>query len=361
MPAGKADRERSALLRRPLAMRNKIAISLLGLLVVSLPELAAQQARSSSEGPRAVVVEAVHDFGTIDQGATVSHSFTIRNDGTAPLTVSKIELSQPGMRSRFGRAILPGAQGRITIEWDVTRMSGEVTAEAVVHLDDPGHPRVTLAIKGTITPPIDIRPAPAIFFSVYRDEIVEQAVTIVNNEERPLRIEAIRPEGEHFLAELKTIESGRIYEVRVKVPRGMSAGRYIEELQVDTDHPRRRQLRIGVNVFVKNDLYAAPESVAFDEVTIDQLRRPMVATLLGQSVIVRKRQGQFRITDISTDVRGLRIDRSPSSAESSAAFRIDIGLEPDKVQPGSLDGSIRISTDDKEFPELAIPVKGIAK
>jgi Protein of unknown function (DUF1573) len=343
-------------------MLDRIAISLFGLLVVSLPDLAAQQqSRASSEGPRAVVLEAVHDFGTIDQGETVSHSFTIRNEGTAPLTVSRIDLSQPGMKSRFGRTILPGTQGRITIDWDVTRMRGEVAAEAVVHLDDPSQPRVTLAIKGTITPPFEIRPAPAIFFSVYRDEIAEQAVTIVNNEERPLRIDAIRPEGEHFLAELKTIESGRIYEVRVKVPRGMPAGRYMEGLQVDTDHPRRRQLRIGVNVLVKNDLYAAPEFVAFDDVNIDQLRRPMVAKLLGQSVIVRKRQGQFRITDISTDVRGLRIERSPSLAESSAAFRIDIGLEPDVVQPGSLDGSIRISTDDKEFPELAIPVKGIAK
>ena len=135
-------------------MLDKIAISLFGLLVVSLPDLAAQQqSRASSEGPRAVVLQAVHDFGTIDQGATVSHSFTIRNDGTSPLTVSRIDLSQPGMKSRSGRTILPGAQGRITIDWDVTRMSGEVAAEAVVHLDDPGQPRVTLAIKGTITPP----------------------------------------------------------------------------------------------------------------------------------------------------------------------------------------------------------------
>jgi hypothetical protein len=90
------------------------------------------------------------------------------------------------------------------------------------------------------------------------------------------------------------IESGRIYEVRVKVPRGVPAGRYMEGLQVETDHPRRRQLRIGVNVFVKNDLYASPEFVAFDEVNIDQLRRPMAAKLLGQSVIVSKAARHFR-------------------------------------------------------------------
>ena len=223
-------------------MLDKLVVSLCGLLVLSLTDAMAapHQSRPSPEGPRAVVLEAVHDFGTIDQSSTVRHSFTIRNAGTAPLAISRIDLSQPGMKSRFGRTIAPGGEGRVTIEWDVARMSGEVSAEAVVYLDDPDQPRVTLAMKGTITPPIEIRPGPAIFFSVYRDELGEQAVTIVNNEERPLRIDAVRPEGEHFLAELSTIEPGRRYEVRVKVPRGTPAGRYMEALQIETDHPRRR-------------------------------------------------------------------------------------------------------------------------
>jgi hypothetical protein len=112
---------------------------------------------------------------------------------------------------------------------------------------------------------------------------------------------------------------------------------------------------------VKNDLYATPEFVAFDDVSIDQVRHPGLARLLGQSVFVRKRRGEFRITDISTDVRGLRIERSPSSPESAVAVRIDIGLEPGVVQPGSLEGSIQISTDDDDFPKLAIPVRGIVK
>jgi hypothetical protein len=343
------------------AMSDRTALCLCGLLLVLLSDVAAvQQSPSSPAAPRAVVVDDVYDFGTIDQGSIVSHSFTIRNDGTAPLIVSSVDLSQPGMKSRFGRTIAPGSRGNITIQWDVTRMSGEVMAEVVVHLDNPTQPRITLTIKGTITPPIEIRPAPAVFFSMYRDENAEQAITIVNNEQRPLRIEALRSEGSHFLAELSTIEAGKTYEVRVKVPGGLPAGRYMEALHVETDHPRRRQLKIAVNVFVKNDLHATPEFVDFDRVSTDQLRRPEFAGLLGQTLFIRKRQGQFRITAVSTDVRGLRIERSPASAESiAAAFRLDVGLEPGIVQPGSLEGSIRISTDDKEFPELSIPVRGV--
>ena len=145
-------------------MLDKLVVSLCGLLVLSLTDAMAapHQSRPSPEGPRAVVLEAVHDFGTIDQSSTVRHSFTIRNAGTAPLTISRIDVSQPGMKSRFGRTIAPGGEGRVTIEWDVARMSGEVSAEAVVYLDDPDQPRVTLAMKGTITPPIEIRPGPAI-------------------------------------------------------------------------------------------------------------------------------------------------------------------------------------------------------
>jgi hypothetical protein len=343
-------------------MPQKIPICVVTLGVMFLANATAvTQSPAPPDVPRAVVVDAVHDFGTIDQGTVVRHTFTIRNDSAAPLTVSKIDLSQPAMKSRFGRTIAPGTDGRITIEWDVARISGDATAEAVVHVDDPGQPRLTLTLTGRVIPPIEIKPGPALFFSVYRDEIAEQSVTIVNNEGRPLSIGAVRSDRNHFLTELKTIESGKVYEIRVRVPSGQAAGRYLEAFHVETDHPGRREMRIGVNVFIKNDLYATPESVAFDRVSLDQLRRPALAGLLGQRIFVRKRRGIFKITKMSTDVRGLRIERSPSPSESAAVFRIDVGLDPGVVQAGPLDGTISISTDDKDFPTLTIPVQGTVK
>jgi hypothetical protein len=316
--------------------------------------------KPAEERPRVVFAEVEHDFGTVEQGTRVSHAFALRNDAQVPLSIARVDLSQPAMKSRFQRVVAPGDEGRIVVEWDTTRVRGELAANAVVHLDDPEQPTVTLSLKGNSVASIEIEPAPVTFFSVYRDEAAEQRVTIINREERPLAITGIETEGTHFAAKLETIEAGKRYDVVVTVPRGQPAGRYREALTVVTDNVKRSRLAVGVNVFVKDDLYATPEVVQFDDVSLAQLRQPQLADGLKQTVTLRKRDGEFRITGMSTDVKGVTLAATPSG-EASASFQLVVGLSGGIVRPGSLDGVIRVATDDKFFPEVVIPVRGIAR
>ena len=41
--------------------------------------------------PRAVVGEAVHDFGIVRRGTTVRHTFTLSNEGTSRLVIGRAE------------------------------------------------------------------------------------------------------------------------------------------------------------------------------------------------------------------------------------------------------------------------------
>lgn len=45
----------------------------------------------SGKGPSAEVVERSHRFETVIEGDAVTHDFTIKNRGTAPLKIVKIE------------------------------------------------------------------------------------------------------------------------------------------------------------------------------------------------------------------------------------------------------------------------------
>lgn len=42
-------------------------------------------ATPAAAGPKIVFPEPVHDFGTVTRGASVSHDFKVRNEGSAPL------------------------------------------------------------------------------------------------------------------------------------------------------------------------------------------------------------------------------------------------------------------------------------
>ena len=86
-------------------------------------------------------------------------------------------------------------------------------------------------------------------------------------------------------------------------------------------------------------------------------RNSSTVDLLTQTVIVRKRAGKFSITGATSDIPFVTIRRSPE-AESSEAFRIDVALVKERLRPGPITGSIKIQTDDPQFPELIVPVRG---
>ena len=47
--------------------------------------------------PHAIVAGVSYDFGTTEQGTKLVHQFSIRNEGTAPLTVTHVTLSAAAM------------------------------------------------------------------------------------------------------------------------------------------------------------------------------------------------------------------------------------------------------------------------
>src|SRR5262245_37049485 len=256
-------------------------------------------ANGATESPRALFPVRSHDFGTAKQGKKLVHEFAVRNQGTIPLTIEGGELSMPGMKARFNRVIAPGEEARITLEWDTNDVKGEVRGEAVLRLNDPDQPTVTLTLSGVVKLPVEVRPFPAVFFSVWKGESAERRVTIVNNEERPLNILGLKPDGNHFVASLQTVEPGMTYSLLVKIPPETPPGRYTEAVYLESDHPALPRLKIAVNVFVKTDIYMSPEIVDFGVVSLEQLARASsLLEFLTQTLLVKKRQGEFEITSI---------------------------------------------------------------
>jgi uncharacterized membrane protein len=331
-------------------MRVAPFVAGLGLLLSGLSGLGA------AERAQPVVSAGDHNFGTIKQGEKVVHSFSVRNEGTAPLRILAVDLSQPGMTARFKHVILAREEVPITVEWNTEQVTGEVEGQIRVRFDQPAEFPV-LVLKGVVKPPIEIIPYAAAFFSVYKGEGAERRVRIVNNEERPFNIARVEPDGQHFTASLETIEPGRVFELVVQVPPETPSGRYREAVYLRTDHPTRSRIRVAVNVFVKADLYASPELVDFGTVSLAEFARaPSLLDFLTQVVILRKRVGEFEIKSIVSDLPVVRISQEPAGA--SRAFRVDVGLVRERLQAGRLTGSIRILTNDEEFPELVIPVRG---
>jgi hypothetical protein len=327
---------------------------ILFILVLLCPCVAAQTAVSQA----IITPEAAYDFGTIRQGSKVSHGFTVKNSTAAPLTIQSIELSMPGMHARFVPLLAPSSEGKITVEWDTSHVTGEMDGVATVLFVDRSQPPAILQLKGVVRPPIEILPFPAVFMSAFRGEDNECRLRIVNNEDGPTAISLLPAADTHFTASLTVIEPGRVYELVAKIPSSVFPGRYDEELSLSTDNAVVGRINIPVHVFVKPDLYANPEAVDFGSISAEELRKKrMTAELLTQTFLVKRRQGEFEIKKVTAGVAGIEVSKDPPHGRSSS-YRINVALDPHIVQVGKLDGFVEIETNDRDFPRIKVPVTG---
>jgi hypothetical protein len=67
-----------------------------------------------------------------------------------------------------------------------------------------------------------------------------------------------------------------------------------------TDHSTFPRLRLPVNVLIKTDLYASPSILDFGMIRLEQLKKN--PELFTEIVAIRKRDGDFRITSIESDL-----------------------------------------------------------
>jgi hypothetical protein len=85
-------------------------------------------------------------------------------------------------------------------------------------------------------------------------------------------------------------------------------------------------------------------------------RNPNLARQLAQILMAyRDNTNQFQV-QVSTDVPFLKFtsERGPQGDRYENWFWLD----PDRVEPGEIKGTIFIETNDPDFPKLSVPVTG---
>ncbi len=101
--------------------------------------------------PRAVCDEPVFAFGVVDPHQTVSHAFTIRNEGAADLLLSQGETSCKCTVGEISSPIVPpGKSTEVLVTWNTGYQADDYTQSAVIKTDDPLNPELVLKVSGTI-------------------------------------------------------------------------------------------------------------------------------------------------------------------------------------------------------------------
>jgi hypothetical protein len=320
--------------------------------------------------PRAHLAETHVDFGTVKTGAMLQHTILLRNLGSADLVIQDMRFSVPALTIRGPRVIPPGAEAALLLELDTAGLRDEVRAHVVLATNDPHAARLELQVQGRVESLVDLLPRPAIFVSAFRWEVEdkESAIALANRGESPLEILSMRLDGDRFTARLKAIEPGRRYELAVKLRESGPAGMGLGRITVHTN--QGETIAIPVFTLLRDKIYVNPTEVDLGRITRGQIERhPESARDRTETLYVYKYRGEgFRI-QIDSGPAFITIDKIPSEGPAAmvniprqgptAVFELRVAPIPAKLQSGPLEGTIRISTNDPEVPEIRVPVHGV--
>lgn len=187
------------------------------------------QPRLAFDAPR-------HDFGTFDEGETVTHVFAFTNEGDQPLVIANVTAAcgctTPDWTTE---PVAPGRSGQITVAYDSEGRPGPF--EKTVRVDAEAGGAVTLRIVGNVTSVFVARGVTmgGLTFATDHLEVGDhpaserlQAVfRFQNTGDRPVRIESVRLGAETGEAVFPTrpVFPGDVAAVLVNVedPSGLGA------------------------------------------------------------------------------------------------------------------------------------------
>lgn len=325
-----------------------------------------------SAAPRLVIAQDTWNFGTKFRGEPAEGEVTIRNDGFAPLkfrvqsscgcTVGAVTGAQDiGVDAEGYKYVMnPASQATLKITYNTHKNTKLVNQIITIVSNDPSTPQQQIKVQGEVIELFGMtnpegQPADRVQFPALVRTATEQRSLILKNQLGQDISLKLRDLGNvPFSAELQTVEEGREYKLTVSTKPPLNVGANNVEVVMETTHPQMKELRVPVNAYVQ------------PRVTVNRPSIPIAGNLqqkVKHGVRVTYQAAQpIKITGFKADPANL-IEAKVLPPKNQATpppggfawHDVEIEIGPGAQFPAT-GGTVKILTDDPEYPELEIKV-----
>jgi hypothetical protein len=314
-------------------------------------------AAHAAASPQALFSEARHNFGMVRAGAVVEHDFVLRNQGQSAVRIQRVLLTPPLVVTQMQAVTPPSGESRIRVKLDTTGLKGHFEGEVRVMFNTGAAAEALLGFEGEIAPVIEFVPGPAFFVGARRGEGREGEIEIINRQPEPLEILEIRHSTTRFTTRLDTIEPGKRFRLTLSVKPDGPGGRHSEPILIKTSSPSLPTVTVTANTLLRERVYTFPDAVDFGVLRMSDIaKNPKLLETLAQTLMVYQYGGTDFQVEIHSDLPFLIVqtERGPKGDR----YQNTVKLLREQIRPGQIRGSLRIKTNDAEFPSLVAPVTG---
>jgi hypothetical protein len=117
------------------------------------PPAAAAPATAPAHAPHIEVEPGHFDFGRVVPERTLNKQFSIRNFGTADLTVERVSTTCGCTAALLdNKVVKPGGRAALRVTFETRNYNGKVARSVLIKSNDPQRPTFELKLEATVTP-----------------------------------------------------------------------------------------------------------------------------------------------------------------------------------------------------------------
>jgi hypothetical protein len=296
--------------------------------------------------------EPAAQLGELRAGMPLTHRFTFRNAGLADIEITDLRAScgclKPQLASRRYR---PGEEGSLVVEVNsLAQPAGPHQWRVVLAYREGNQEReLALYVAAVIISELQLQPAS---LTLYTDAAVSHELTLIEKRPLPLTVTSFQTTSPHLRVRLgqphQDADANWTRTIQVEAAEGMPEGRHEEIVQLFTDDPEYRELKVPVSI-VKRP--RRPVSAAPSTVTIaGDARQPVpsrIVLLSGQD------DQEVLVKEVVADDPAIQCHwaRGPGPRTT-----LKILIDPGLVKPGTLQSAVHVRLLKPADEQLSIPV-----
>ncbi len=296
-------------------------------------------------------------LGTLVPGEEKAFAVALASFGSEDVTIEEWTPSDPAVvrLPKLGDPAVVKTGGEFQLVGAVVapRVAGPFEATVRVRSDAQNHKGGVFDIRfaGVVLPDYAPYPPRAVETAAYPVEQTEFKVRIVAREGiAPFRIAEAKGHERYFdVVSLGTPEPAREQVVRLKLRRdaptdAMRPAEWQVRFRID---PTDVEVAWPLKLFLYPPIHASPREISFGAV-------PQGMQKEAEILLTALANRSFRVTDARTEGRRVRVT-VPEHAPGTT-WRVLVSL-PESLPMGVLSDRVVIETDDKDVPQLIVPVK----
>ncbi len=239
--------------------------------------------------------EPVYDFGTRNNVDQLEHTFVLRNKGTTPFVIRKVNGCCGVTAELTGDKIIqPGSNTTVLAKITLGGYDGKY--RKVVHVLTEGQilPVYRLMINGIVIPLVEVHPGAVTFNCSFSNSVMESKMVITSRDGNPFSVTGVVSSVPQCAIDSYTNIGKNKCEIALKTVPPIPSGVIQGYLQVYTDNKAFPVIKPYVVILLADDVMVVPDKLILKPLSAGTNSGPNV-----YSVIVCSRSKQkFQITNI---------------------------------------------------------------